>query len=73
MQVQSRERRGGRLSSIERYARDPRGAVMRGGYNKQSILVCGVGLWRWHGGEGRDGCCVKGRGVEERLAAVEYA
>jgi hypothetical protein len=45
---------------------------VRGGYNEQSILV-GIGLWRWHDGEGRDGCCVEGRGVEKRLAAVEYA
>ena len=39
VQVQSREWRRGRASSIERYARDLRCAIVRGGYDEQSILV----------------------------------
>ena len=43
VQVQSCERHGGRPSSIERYARDLRCAIVRGGYDEQSIVVvvCG--------------------------------
>lgn len=44
VQVQSRERRGGRLRSIERYARDLCRAIVRGGCDEQSILVLGTRL-----------------------------
>jgi hypothetical protein len=72
VQVQRRERRRGRLSTVERYTEDLRRAIVRGGYDEQ-ILVGGNRRLGWYDGEGRDGGRVQGRGVEEGLAAVEYA
>jgi hypothetical protein len=72
VQVQRRERRRGRLSPIGRYTEDLRRAIVRGGYDEQ-ILVGGNRWLGWYDGEGRDGGRMQGRGVEEGLAAVEYA
>ena len=72
VQVQRRERRRGRLSPVERYTEDLRRAIVRGGYDEH--IFVGRNRWLgWYDGEGRDGGRMQGRGVEEGLAAVEYA